>query len=139
MAQGTPITITGNLAADPQTQTTRNGKTYANFTVVHSTRVRGADGQWTDGTPTFFKCKAWGRDAQHLAASARKGTRVILTGTIAEESYDNQQGERKRYMLVNVDEIGVSLRYATAIPQKDESRQWAARDAQSDPYGEGRF
>jgi single-strand DNA-binding protein len=90
----------------------------ANFTVAHSTRIRDAAGNWTDGDTSFFKVNVWRALAENAAESLTRGTRVVLTGRLKQRSWENQEGEKRSKIEIVADEIGPSLRWATATVQK---------------------
>ena len=122
MAGETVITIIGNLTADPEMRTTRNGATVANFSIAATPRVYNSQAnQWEDGDALFMRCTAWRDLATHCAQSLRKGMRVIAQGRLQQRSYQAQDGSNRTVIEMTVDEIGPSLRYATAQVQKMQS------------------
>lgn len=115
MAGETVITIVGNLTADPETRTTQNGGTVCNFTIASTPRqYNSQSGQWEDGPALFLRCAAWRDLAAHCAQSLSKGMRVIAQGRLRQHSYQAQDGSNRIVIEMQVDEIGPSLRYATA-------------------------
>jgi single-strand DNA-binding protein len=121
MAQGDiNLTVVGNLVAAPELRFTSGGLGVAAFTVVSSPRVLDkTSNQWRDGDPTFLDCKIWRDAAEYVAESLDKGMRVVVTGRLKQESWEDKNGGGKRSKFVlDVDEIGPSLRYATAKVQK---------------------
>ena len=115
MAGETVITIVGNLTADPELRTTRNGGTVANFSIAATPRVFDKQSnQWIDGDALFLRCSAWRDLATHCAQSLAKGMRVIAQGRLQQRSYQAQDGSNRTVIELQVDEIGPSLRYATA-------------------------
>lgn len=116
MAQGdTPITLVGNLTADPELRYIQSGAAVANFTVASTPRRYDSQaGQWVDGEAMFLTCNVWRQAAENVANSLSKGDRVIVTGKLRQRSYENQQGEKRRVFEVEVDEVGPALRFATA-------------------------
>lgn len=115
MAGETVITIVGNLTADPEMRTTRNGSTVANFSIASTPRVYNSQAnQWEDGQALFLRCSAWRDLASHCAQTLRKGMRVIAQGRLQQRSYQAQDGSNRTVIELQVDEIGPSLRYATA-------------------------
>lgn len=122
MAGETVITIIGNLTADPELRTTSNGSAVANFSIAATPRVydRQSD-QWVDGDALFLRCSAWRDLATHCAQSLAKGMRVIAQGRLQQRSYQAQDGSNRTVIEMTVDEIGPSLRYATAQVQKMQS------------------
>lgn len=122
MAGETVITIVGNLTADPELRTTRNGGTVANFSIAATPRVYDRQSnQWVDGDALFLRCTAWRDLATHCAQSLSKGMRVIAQGRLQQRSYQAQDGSNRTVIELQVDEIGPSLRYATAQVQKMQS------------------
>lgn len=122
MAGETVITIIGNLTADPELRTTRNGGTVANFSIAATPRVYDRQSnQWVDGDALFLRCTAWRDMAEHCANSLAKGMRVIAQGRLQQRSYQTQDGSNRTVIELQVDEIGPSLRYATAQVQKMQS------------------
>lgn len=122
MAGETVITIVGNLTADPELRTTRNGGTVANFSIAATPRVFDKQSnQWVDGDALFLRCSAWRDLASHCAQTLRKGMRVIAQGRLQQRSYQAQDGSNRTVIELQVDELGPSLRYATAQVQKMQS------------------
>ena len=122
MAGETVITIVGNLTADPELRTTRNGGAVANFSIASTPRVYNSQAnQWEDGQALFLRCSAWRDMAEHCAQSLSKGMRVIAQGRLQQRSYQAQDGSNRTVIELQVDEIGPSLKYATAQVQKMQS------------------
>lgn len=122
MAGETVITVVGNLTADPEMRTTRNGSTVANFSIAATPRVFDKQSnQWVDGDALFLRCTAWRDLATHCAQSLSKGMRVIAQGRLQQRSYQAQDGSNRTVIELQVDEIGPSLKYATAQVQKMQS------------------
>ena len=122
MAGETVITVVGNLTADPVMRTTRNGSTVANFSIAATPRVFDKQSnQWVDGDALFLRCSAWRDLATHCAQSLSKGMRVIAQGRLQQRSYQAQDGSNRTVIELQVDEIGPSLKYATAQVQKMQS------------------
>ncbi|PNE41603.1 single-stranded DNA-binding protein [Streptomyces noursei] len=134
MAMGeTPITIIGNLTADPEVRFTPSGAALAKFTVASTPRTYDKEsGQWKDGTSAFFRCAAWRQLAEHIADSLTKGTRVVLTGRIRQHNWQTEQGENRSMLAVEVDDIGPSLQFATTTVQRTQRSTPAP--ASSDPW-----
>jgi single-strand DNA-binding protein len=112
----TTITIAGNLTSDPELRFTPNGAPVANFTVAVTPRVKDGDG-WRDGETSFFRCAAWRTLAEHVAELA-KGDRVLVYGTLRQRSWQTEDGERRSSVEVQAEEVGASLKWATAKPQR---------------------
>lgn len=121
MAGETVITIVGNLTADPELRTTRNGGTVANFSIAATPRVFDKQSnQWVDGDALFLRCSAWRDLASHCAQTLRKGMRVIAQGRLQQRPYQAQDGSNRTVVELQVDEIGPSLKYATAQVQRQQ-------------------
>lgn len=130
MAGETVITIVGNLTADPELRTTRNGGTVANFSIAATPRVFDKQSnQWVDGDALFLRCTAWRDMAEHCANSLAKGMRVIAQGRLQQRSYQAQDGSNRTVIELQVDEIGPSLKYATAQVQKMQSGSYQGGNA----------
>jgi len=115
MAGETVITVVGNLTADPELRFTQNGLAVANFTIASTPRTLDrATNEWKDGEALFLRASVWREFAEHVAGSLTKGSRVIATGRLKQRSYETKEGEKRTSMELEVDEIGPSLRYATA-------------------------
>lgn len=122
MAGETVITIVGNLTADPELRTTSNGGAVANFNIAATPRVYDKQSQqWVDGDALFLCCTAWRDLAEHCANSLAKGMRVIAQGRLQQRSYQANDGSQRTVIELQVDEIGPSLRYATAQVRKMQS------------------
>jgi len=120
MAQGdTIVTIVGNLTADPELRFTPNGSAVANFTVASTPRILDkATNEWKDGEALFMRCAVWRQAAENIAESLTRGARVIVTGRLKQRSYDTKEGEKRTVIELDVDEVGPSLKYATAKVNK---------------------
>lgn len=115
MAGETVITVVGNLTSDPELRFTQNGLAVANFTIASTPRnFDRAANEWKDGEALFLRASVWREFAEHVAGSLTKGSRVIATGRLKQRSYETKEGEKRTSMELEVDEIGPSLRYATA-------------------------
>ena len=115
MAGETPITLIGNLTADPELRFTPNGAAVANFTVASTPRTFDRQtNEWKDGDAMFLNCSVWRQYAENVAESLSKGTRVIVSGRLKARSYETREGEKRTVFEVDVDEVGPALRYATA-------------------------
>lgn len=115
MADETVITIIGNLTADPELRTLSNGNPVASFTIASTPRTYNRQTQqYEDGTALFLRCSAWNDLARHISQSCSKGMRVIAQGRLSQRSYQAQDGTNRTVVEMTVDEIGPSLRYATA-------------------------
>lgn len=115
MAGETVITVVGNLTDDPELKFTPSGAAVANFTVASTPRTFDRQtNEWKDGDALFIRCAAWRQLAENVAESLQKGQRVVVTGPLRVRNYERQDGSRGTSVEMNVDEIGPSLRYATA-------------------------
>ena len=115
MAGETIITVVGNLTSDPELRYTQNGLAVANFTIASTPRTfdRQAN-EFKDGEALFLRASVWRDFAEHVAGSLTKGSRVVATGRLKQRSYETKEGEKRTSIELEVDEIGPSLRYATA-------------------------
>jgi single-strand DNA-binding protein len=122
MAGETIITVVGNLTADPELRYTQNGLAVANFTIASTPRTfdRAAN-EWKDGDALFLRASVWREFAEHVAGSLTKGSRVIASGRLKQRSYETKEGEKRTSMELEIDEIGPSLRYATASLTRAQS------------------
>lgn len=135
MAEETVITIVGNLTADPELRTTRNGGAVANFSIASTQRTWNRNtNQFEDGQALFLRCSAWRDLASHCAQTLRKGMRVIAQGRLQQRSYQAQDGSNRTVIEMTVDEIGPSLRYATAQVQKMQSGGYQGSSANGGGY-----
>lgn len=115
MAGETIITVVGNLTADPELRYTQGGLPVANFTIASTPRsFDRAANEWKDGEALFLRASVWREFAEHVAGSLTKGSRVIATGRLKQRSYETKEGEKRTSIELEIDEIGPSLRYATA-------------------------
>jgi single-strand DNA-binding protein len=115
MAGETVITVIGNLTGDPELRFTPSGAAVANFTVASTPRTFDRQSnEWKDGETLFMRCSIWREAAENVAESLTKGTRVIAQGRLVQRSYETREGEKRTVVELQVDEIGPSLRYATA-------------------------
>lgn len=122
MAGETIITIVGNLTADPELRTTSAGAQVASFTIASTPRSwNRSTNQFEDGQALFMRCSAWRDLATHCAQSLAKGMRVIAHGRLTQHSWEDEQHQKRTAVELQVDEIGPSLRYATAQVQKMQS------------------
>lgn len=116
MAQGdTNITVVGNIVADPELRFTPAGAAVANFRVASTPRrYNSQTNQWEDGEAMFLTCNVWRQAAENVAETLTKGMRIIVTGRLKARSYQTREGENRTVFEIDVDEVGPSLRYATA-------------------------
>ena len=119
MAGETTITVVGNLTDDPELRFTPSGAAVAKFRIASTPRTLDRQsGEWKDGEPLFLACNIWRDAAEHVAESLQRGARVIVQGRLRQRSYETREGEKRTVYELEVDEIGPSLRYATAKVQK---------------------
>ncbi|UER53231.1 single-stranded DNA-binding protein [Kineosporiaceae bacterium SCSIO 59966] len=119
MAGETKITVIGNLTNDPELRFTPSGAAVANFTVASTPRnFDRQTSEWKDGETLFLRCSVWRDAAENVAESLVRGSRVIVTGNLVSRSFETKEGERRTVNEVQVDEVGPSLRYATAKVNK---------------------
>ncbi|AQA21169.1 single-stranded DNA-binding protein [Rhodococcus oryzae] len=119
MAGDTVITVIGNLTADPELRFTPAGAAVANFTVASTPRTFDRQSnEWKDGEALFMRCNIWREAAENVAESLTRGSRVIVSGRLKQRSYETREGEKRTVMELEVDEIGPSLKYATAKVNK---------------------
>lgn len=134
MAISTQVTIVGNLVYDPEVRYTSSGKAVVNLTIASTERVMNKETrEWGDSEPVFMRAVAWEEVAENIGDSFSKGNRVIAIGTLKADKYTDRNGNEKDTLELRIDEIGASLRYATAKPEKrgrgrnqgGQSEQWA--------------
>ncbi|KEP75875.1 single-stranded DNA-binding protein [Microbacterium sp. SUBG005] len=151
MAGETIITVVGNLTADPELRYTQNGLPVANFTIASTPRTfdRQAN-EWKDGDALFIRASVWREFAEHIAGSLTKGSRVIATGRLKQRTYQDREGNNRTSIELEVEEIGPSLRYATATVTRAASngrqqpaaqqtgQQWeTTQPGESEPWSTG--
>lgn len=121
MAGETVITVIGNLTADPELRFTPSGAAVANFTVASTPRqFDRQSNEWKDGETLFMRCSVWRDAAENVAESLTRGSRVLVTGRLKSRSYDTKEGEKRTVVELDVDEVGPSLKYATAKVNKTQ-------------------
>jgi single-strand DNA-binding protein len=120
----TEISFSGNLTDKPAAA--QAGETpVINFTVAVNTQYRTSDGSFKDKPTIFWNCRAYGRLAEHAAASLNKGDRVVITGEVESHQWQTDEGENRSRLIVRVGDIGISLRYYTATPNREAAQQTA--------------
>ncbi|MFJ7620043.1 single-stranded DNA-binding protein [Rhodococcus erythropolis] len=143
MSGDTTITVIGNLTADPELRFTPAGAAVANFTVASTPRTFDRNkNEWVDGDALFMRCNIWREAAENAAESLTRGSRVIVSGRLKQRSYETREGEKRTVVELEVDEIGPSLKYATAKVNKADRKSGEARTTaasstttQDDPWG----
>ncbi|WP_396657146.1 single-stranded DNA-binding protein [Microbacterium oxydans] len=134
MAGETVITVVGNLTADPELRYTQNGLAVANFTIASTPRNYDKQaGEWKDGDPLFLRASVWREFAEHVAGSLTKGMRVVAQGRLVQKAYTDKEGNQRTSIELEVDEIGPSLRYATAQVTRAASGRPTPQPATSAP------
>jgi single-strand DNA-binding protein len=136
MAAGdTQITIVGNLVGDPELRYTQTGQAVATFRVASTPRFRdNTTGEWKDGDSLFLSCNVWRQAAENVAESLQRGTRVIVSGRLRQRSYETREGEKRTVYEIEVDDVGPSLRNASAKVTKS-SRSGGGYGGQGGPGG----
>ncbi|MBM4644254.1 single-stranded DNA-binding protein [Rhodococcus hoagii] len=139
MAGETVLTVIGNLTDAPELRFTPAGAAVANFTVASTPRTFDRQSnEWKDGDALFLRCNIWKEAAENVAESLTRGSRVIVSGRLKQRSFETREGEKRTVVELEVDEIGPSLRYATASVNKASrgggSRKPAGKPA-DDPWG----
>ena len=115
MAGETIITVVGNLTADPELRFTPSGAAVASFTVASTPRTFDKQSnEWKDGEALFLRCSIWRQAAENVAESLQRGMRVVVTGRLQQRSFETREGEKRTVIEMQVDEVGPSLKYATA-------------------------
>ena len=138
MAAGdTPITVVGNLVADPELRFTASGQPVATFRIASTPRIRdNATNEWKDGDSLFLTCNVWRQAAENVAESLQRGMRVIVTGRLKQRNYETKEGEKRTVYEVEVDDVGPSLRNASAKVAR-ANRTGGAGGAGGGGYGGG--
>ena len=115
MAGETALTVVGNLTNDPELRFTPSGAAVANFTIASTPRTFDRQSnEWKDGETLFLRCSVWREAAENVAETLTKGTRVVCQGRLSSRSYETKEGEKRTVTELEVEEIGPSLRYASA-------------------------
>ena len=115
MAGETVITVVGNLVDDPELRFTPSGAAVANFRIASTPRTFDKQtNEWKDGDALFLSCSVWRQAAENVAESLQKGMRVVVQGRLKQRSYETREGEKRTVVELDVDEVGPSLKYATA-------------------------
>ena len=128
----TVLTVVGNLTADPELRYTQGGLPVVNFTIASTPRTfdRQAN-EWKDGEALFLRASAWRDFAEHIAGTLTKGMRVVATGRLRQRNYQDREGQTRTAIELEIDEIGPSLRYATAQVTRAVAGGTAAQPAAS--------
>ncbi len=121
MAGETVITVVGNLTNDPELRFTPSGAAVASFTVASTPRTLDKNtNEWKDGEALFLRCSIWRQAAENVAESLQRGARVIVSGRLKQRSFETKEGEKRTVIELDVDEVGPSLKYATAKVNKTQ-------------------
>ncbi len=142
MAAGdTSITIVGNLVADPEIRYTPTGQAVATFRVASTPRfLDKTTNEWKDGDSLFLSCNVWRQAAENVAESLQRGMRVIVSGRLRQRSYETKEGEKRTVYEVEVDEVGPSLRNASAkVTRSQRSGGFGGQAGPSGPGGQGGY
>jgi len=144
MSGETILSMTGNLTADPELRFTPAGAAVANFTIASTPRLFDKNtNEWKDGAALFMRCTIWRDAAENVAESLTKGARVLVSGRLGQRSYETREGEKRTVVELDVDEIGPSLKYATAKVNKVSrnggggASQGGTRNSQPPASGQG--
>lgn len=128
-----PITVIGNLTADPELRFTPSGAAVSGFTVASTPRVFDKQtSEWKDGDTTFLRCSVWRQPAEHVAESLRKGDRVVVVGVLRQRNYETNEGEKRTVYEVTADEVAASLKFREIKHGERPSR--ASSPAPDDPW-----
>lgn len=137
MAGETVITVVGNLTADPELRFTNSGVALASFTIASTPRTFDRQSnEWKDGEALFLRCTVWREYAENVANSLTKGARVIARGNLRQRAYETKEGEKRTSYELDIDEIGPSLRYATAQIARTQSRGQGGGFGGGQPVGQ---
>lgn len=137
MAGDTVITVIGNLTADVELKFTPGGVAVANFTVASTPRhLDRATNQWKDSEALFLRCSLWREAAENAAESLTRGARVLVSGRLKQRSYQTREGEKRSVIELEVEEVGASLRFATAKVNKRKANRTNTSNDSSDRSGE---
>jgi single-strand DNA-binding protein len=139
MATDNHTTIVGNLVDDPELRFTQNGTAVANLRVAVTQRIQ-QDGEWRDGDTSFLKVNVWRGQAEHLADSLAKGDRVMVTGRLRQRSWETPEGDKRSVTEIEADEVGASLKWATAkverTSQRGNGERTSGRERQTERGGD---
>ncbi len=131
------ITLVGNVTEDPELRFTPSGRQVANFTVAVNKRFKNNQGSWEDRLDGFFKCNVWGEMAENVAETLLKGTRIVVTGRLQQRSWEDGEGNKRSAIEIQVEEVGPSLRWATAQVQKSQRKSGGDWSNQGQGQGQG--
>lgn len=118
MAGGNTVTLVGNLTDEPELRYTPQGAAVANFRIAVNHRFKDQAGNWQDGETSYFRVNCWRQLAENAAESLARGTRVVVSGRLKMRSWETQEGEKRTVVEIEAEEIGPSLKFATAKVEK---------------------
>lgn len=130
----TPITVVGNLVADPELRFSASGSAIAKLRLASNTRKRAKDGTYEDGDPTYWRVTAFGVMAENIGESLTKGCRVVVVGRVQMTTWETQSGEKRSDYEVVAESVGPDLRWATAIPKPQKGSRGGGFQAVEDPW-----
>ncbi len=138
MSGETTLTIINNLTADPELRFTPSGVAVANFTVASTPRRFNAQtNQWEDGDALFMRCSIWRQAAENVAESLSRGSRVLVSGRLRQRSFETKEGEKRTVVELEAEEVGPSLKYATAKINKVSRSSSGDRGGAGEPGSGG--
>jgi single-strand DNA-binding protein len=144
MSGETVITVVGNLTADPELRFTPSGAAVASFTIASTPRQFDKNSnEWKDGEALFLRCSIWRQAAENVAESLQRGMRVVAQGRLVQRSFETREGEKRTVVELQVDEVGPSLKYATAKVNRIERGSsgygsgGSGGSGNDDPWGSG--
>jgi single-strand DNA-binding protein len=135
MASENQVTIVGNLTDDPELRYTPNGAAVCKFRIAVNRRIQDGNGQWKDGEASYFSVNCWRGLAENVAESLTRGTRVVVTGRLQYRAWENQDGDKRSAVEIEADEIGPSLKWATARMERNPRSTGSTATSGSD-WGE---
>ena len=136
MATDNTVVVVGNLTDDPELRFTPQGVAVANFRLAVSRRVKDESGQWKDGETSFFRISCWRQLAENVAESLTRGSRTMVAGRLRMRQWETQEGEKRSVVEIEADEVGPSLKWATAKVEKtSRGGGGGGRDGASDEWG----
>jgi single-strand DNA-binding protein len=136
MANGNSVTVVGNVTRDPELRFTSSGQAVASFGLAVNRRWQNRNNEWEEST-SFFDVTCWAQMAENVAESVPKGARVVVTGRLDQRSWETQEGDKRSKVEIVADEIGPSLRWATAQVVKNERREGGGDGGGGGNYGGG--
>jgi single-strand DNA-binding protein len=136
MPSDNTVTLVGNVTDDPELRFTPTGQAVVSFTVAVNRRFQ-KDGQWEDRLDGFFRCSAWRDMAENIAETLQRGTRVVVVGRLQQRSWEDSEGNKRTAIDIQVDDVGPSLRWATAAVTKSRRSGSSAGGGQGGAQGGG--